>query len=80
MVKAQQVFGNDGFQPVKERSGAYLRANPLNKNRDPDISYITMTVNRCAALATGTLVVLESRRIAGRRTRTCASAGSRLRD
>src|SRR5882724_2746623 len=62
MVKAHKFSATTDFSRVKETEAVIICVpTPLNKNREPDISYITMTGKSIAPhLAKGTLVVLES--------------------
>lgn len=62
MVKAHKFSASTDFSHVKEVEAIIICVpTPLNKNREPDISYITETGKSIAPhLAKGTLVVLES--------------------
>lgn len=59
---ANRLFASGDFKRVKEVQAVIICVpTPLNKNREPDISYILRTGESVAPhLATGTLVVLES--------------------
>ena len=61
-VKAKKFSASADFSRVKELTAAIICVpTPLNKNREPDISYILNTGKSIAPyLAKGTVVVLES--------------------
>jgi len=61
-VKAQRFSATADFSRVKELQAVIICVpTPLNKNREPDISFITETGKAIAPhLAKGTLIVLES--------------------
>jgi UDP-N-acetyl-D-glucosamine dehydrogenase len=62
MVQAGRFSASADFRRVKEVEAVIICVpTPLNRNREPDISYITKTGEALAPhLARGTLVVLES--------------------
>src|ERR1041384_2902606 len=62
LVKAGKFSASTDFSRVKEVQAVIICVpTPLNKNREPDISYITETGKAIAPhLTKGTLVVLES--------------------
>ncbi|EEF62387.1 nucleotide sugar dehydrogenase [Pedosphaera parvula] len=62
MVKGKRFSASADFSRVKEVEGVIICVpTPLNKNREPDISFILETGKAIAPhLAKGTLVVLES--------------------
>ena len=62
-VKAGRMSASTDFSRVKEVQAIIICVpTPLNKNREPDISYILETGKAIAPhLTKGTLVVLESR-------------------
>jgi UDP-N-acetyl-D-glucosamine dehydrogenase len=62
MIKAKRLSASSDFQNVKEAEAVIICVpSPLNKNREPDISYILETGRMIAPhLSKGKLVVLES--------------------
>jgi len=62
MVKTHKFSASTDFSQIKEVEAVIICVpTPLNKNREPDISYIIQTGKAIAPhLAKGTLVVLES--------------------
>ncbi len=83
-VKKGAFLASDDFSRVKETEAVIICVpTPLNKNREPDISYITSTGRRIAPhLKPGMLVVLESTTYPGTtdgELREVLEAGSKLR-
>jgi UDP-N-acetyl-D-glucosamine dehydrogenase len=62
VVKAKKLSASTDFSLVKEMEAVIICVpTPLNKNREPDLSFIIETGRQIAPhLSTGTLVVLES--------------------
>ena len=61
-LRTQRLTATTDFSSIKEADAVIICVpTPLNKNREPDISYILETGRRIAPhLGTGTIVVLES--------------------
>jgi UDP-N-acetyl-D-glucosamine dehydrogenase len=83
-VKAEKFCASIDFGRIKEVEAVIICVpTPLNKNREPDISYITETGKAIAPhLQKGTLVVLESTTYPGTTDedlRAVLEAGSRLK-
>jgi UDP-N-acetyl-D-glucosamine dehydrogenase len=83
-VKAKTFSASADFSRIKEVEAVIICVpTPLNKNREPDISYITETGNAIAPhLQKGTLVVLESTTYPGTTDedlREVLEAGSKLK-
>ncbi len=84
LVKAGTFSASTDFQRVKEVEAVIICVpTPLNKNREPDISYIVNTGRAIAPhLRKGTLVVLESTTYPGTTDedlRTVLEAGSKMK-
>jgi UDP-N-acetyl-D-glucosamine dehydrogenase len=83
-VKAKTLSASTDFSRIKEVEAVIICVpTPLNKNREPDISYITETGKAIAPhLQKGTLVVLESTTYPGTTDedlREVLEAGSKLK-
>ena len=74
MVRAGTFSAASDFSRIREADAVIICVpTPLNKNREPDISYIIDTGRSIARyLRKGMLVVLESTTYPGTTTRTCA--------
>ena len=81
LVATGKFYASTDFGRIKEVEAVIICVpTPLNKNREPDLSYVLQTGRSIAPhLQPGTLVCLNPRLIRERRTKICALSWKKAR-